>query len=818
MRQLLARLLLALSLGAAWLAPQDVLAQSQEAAEAIDYEAWDAVAVRAENATSAARASNEAFESLRAEVVVWRERLLRAQDVNSARIETLRSQIEALGPPPEEGLTEAEEIAARRSALNAQLAEALAPVTAAVEAFSRAEGLVREIDMIIRERQADALLRLGPTPLNPVLWPEAITELLTSLRGIQTEVAEAWRSDAKRDTFREDLPLTLLYLVIAAILLVRGRAVMERMTVIVLNRSKGRARWLAGFVTSLGQIVVPVVGLVLLVEAVETTGMIGLRGQAVADALPAFGICFFGARWLGLRLYPVREDAPRRLPATPEQARSMRWYATSLGLIVGLAIILGNLADYEDYAPAVDAVLFFPIVALAGLIVLRVGQILTRASWIDDTGEEPSFGARGQRLAGRAAFALGLVGPVMAAIGYLNAGVYLTFPAAISLALFGLLLILHDLIVELYAVAVRKTHDEAREALLPILFSFVMVLAALPLFALIWGARVSDLTELWAQFREGFTLGDTRISPQNFLTFAVVFAGFFVATRLIQGALKSSVLPKTGIDTGGQTAIVSGVGYIGIFLAALIAITTAGIDLSGIAIVAGALSVGIGFGLQNIVSNFVSGIILLIERPVAEGDWIEVGGQMGIVKDISVRSTRIETFDKNDVIVPNADFISGAVKNWTRGNVIGRIIVPVGVAYGTDTRKVERILKEIAMEHPLVALNPEPGVDFLEFGASSLDFQIRAVLRDINFGLSVRTEIRHRIAERFAEEGIEIPFAQQDIWLRNPETLTGAKPLTALPSGSDEPEEAPAPAEPQADQGEGVMTEDDAPPEGDLTT
>jgi len=275
----------------------------------------------------------------------------------------------------------------------------------------------------------------------------------------------------------------------------------------------------------------------------------------------------------------------------------------------------------------------------------------------------------------------------------------------------------------------------------------------------------------------GFTIGEFRIVPNKIILSVFIFALIILSTGWIKRQLDTNWLPKTSMDRGGREAMVTITGYTMFVIAALAALSVAGFNFSNIAIIAGALSVGIGFGLQNIVNNFVSGLILLFERPIRKGDWVQVGTTEGYVQDIRIRSTRILTFDRSDVIVPNSELISNQVTNFMLGDIRGRAVVRVGVAYGSDVEKVRYVLMQVAEENELVVkdgTSPQPMVLFRGFGDSSLDFELRVHLYDVDRRLSTISNINFAIDKAFREEGIEIPFPQRDVHVKAlPDNNTG---------------------------------------------
>ncbi|WP_271899471.1 mechanosensitive ion channel family protein [Candidatus Phyllobacterium onerii] len=298
---------------------------------------------------------------------------------------------------------------------------------------------------------------------------------------------------------------------------------------------------------------------------------------------------------------------------------------------------------------------------------------------------------------------------------------------------------------------------------LSIVINIFVVALGIPIILLLWGFQWSEMSAWFVAIATGFQIGSVNISLVSIAIGVLLFALFYGFTRWFQGWLDNRVMARGRLDSGVRNSIRTAVGYLGLGIAGVIGISAAGINLSSLALVAGGLSLGIGFGMQAIVSNFVSGLILLAERPFKVGDWIETGGVGGIVKKISVRATEVETFQRQSLIIPNSSFINGSVGNWTHRNKLGRVDIPIGVSHKVDPRRVHAILMEIARGHPLVLKNPEPFVAFSAISESVMQFEMRVHLADLSNSGTVQNEIRFTLIDRFAEEGIEIPYPQRDV-------------------------------------------------------
>lgn len=301
--------------------------------------------------------------------------------------------------------------------------------------------------------------------------------------------------------------------------------------------------------------------------------------------------------------------------------------------------------------------------------------------------------------------------------------------------------------------------------------NFWLSLVVDPLFVLLagylvlalWGVSTEVLNHSIIKLFTGFTIGGIKISLISIMLGILVFFISVNIVKALKRRLSNNLLSKMDIDDGIKASLESGFGSVGFVISALIAIAIMGGDLSNLALIAGALSVGIGLGLQNIVNNFVSGIILLFERPIKVGDWVIINGEEGKVKQINIRATEVETFKRSSLIIPNASLLSTTVTNLTHSNNNARLSLQVGVAYGSDTRKVASILLECAEKHKRVLKKPEPTVVFKNFGESSLDFELRCYTNDIWSGWSIPSDLRYEIDARFREEGIEIPFPQRSL-------------------------------------------------------
>lgn len=299
------------------------------------------------------------------------------------------------------------------------------------------------------------------------------------------------------------------------------------------------------------------------------------------------------------------------------------------------------------------------------------------------------------------------------------------------------------------------------------LVQVVLVIGALLTLLNVWELTASPLETWSAITRLGFTVAGVSITIGRVLLAIVLVYLTALGSRVVRTFVTSELVPRWEMDRGVGDSISSVVHYLAIAIGVLFALGALGVELQSIALVAGALSLGIGFGLQNVVNNFVSGVILLFERPVRVGDTVVVGGEWGTITKIGLRSTIIETFARSEIIVPNGDLVSEKVTNWTLTNAIARLELPVGVAHGSPVGRVLQVLREAGAAHPAVLDDPEPQPLFVAFGERALEFELRVWVRELRHRLEVQSVILEEIDRRFRQEGIAIPFPQRDLHLRS---------------------------------------------------
>jgi potassium-dependent mechanosensitive channel len=298
-----------------------------------------------------------------------------------------------------------------------------------------------------------------------------------------------------------------------------------------------------------------------------------------------------------------------------------------------------------------------------------------------------------------------------------------------------------------------------------VFFAVLCFLIALPfILESVLGIKIS--TEV-AWLNKGITIGKAKITILNVCYVIIFLLLIGYISKIIRKALQDEVLPRTRLDIGARASLVNVVVYSLWVLAIYTGINILGINLSSLAFMAGALGIGIGFGLQNIVNNFISGIILLFDPSIQVGDMVQIGEDWGTVNRINIRTTIVQTFDNAALIIPNSQMLSNRVTNWSYKDPKVRRQVDVGVAYGSDVQLVRKVLLEIIHDMPDIMDDPAPRVDFSDFADSALIFRIRFWITSPEFWLTAPTELRFRIDEEFKKHGIEIAFPQQDIHIRS---------------------------------------------------
>lgn len=744
---------------------------------------WKATLDRAETVLRSSAISDTTLSYMRdraAEVQSGARDLIAAV---TPALNTAIARASELAPNPKSAPPQSDSVLLERAKLQAEIAARQSIIQQAKLLSVRAQQTLDAISEHRRAAFADSVLRRSDSLLSPAFWG-AVAAGLPSTNGRLADLVANWARLLASQPLRAASGLLIVAIVLVAFFVSPWRRWQARWTArdAEVDPSPLRKTGAAATIVLAGT-AIPGVALLVAYQSLMALGILPRGLDLIVRAL--FLGTTFASFFVSLTNAVLAPKRPSwRLIGLPDEAVEG---LVSLATGIGLAIIVGMTLDATNravFSPPELTVASQGLIAIVIALLFMVALRTTAGAENDDEADETTAA---QRSAWRLLIPLGWVvaaGAVIAPLGgYVAFGRFASgelvmvttvlmsffllsqFADALIAATFGF----HGWAGRLLRQMTGLRNGSVRQ-IAAVLYGLVqLLLVAMAAFVILarWGINTDDIFDTLSAAFFSFSIGHFNISLSAIFGALVVLLFGVVATRTIQQWLESRFLPATNLDIGIRSSIRTGVGYLGVIIAAFIALSYVGLNLQNIAIVAGALSVGIGFGLQSIINNFVSGIILLVERPIKVGDRIEVGTRMGVVKRINVRATEIVTYDNLSVIVPNAELISGQVVNWMHGSFSARLSVTVGAGYDSDPDRVIAILLEIAAANPRALKVPEPFAILSNFGADALEFMVFFHVANIGIDAGAANEVRLEILKRFRKEGIEIPFAQRDLHLRD---------------------------------------------------
>lgn len=713
------------------------------------------------------------------------------------RLDEIRARIEKLGPAPDaaKGQSESAEIAKDRAEQQKQFQQA-------DEAFRLAQAfavrLVQIREMIAERRRqnfAREILRQNSSILSPRLWFDVIRAFPTDLRAMNFLVAHGVETIIRNLDWSK-FAILLAFAIAAGFVVLHARRWARSHEFGLRQTEEGTfeasqlTKALIGLRVFVLDGLLPAILLLVFHALISGFGLLSPRTEPIMDSLTSGLATVFAASALAQGvLSPVRHET-RLFAMSDRMAREM-WRLVRLVTIIAVG---GDAIGQVLAATSAGLPITMLVKGLAaGLAAIAMMRGARRAFRAEPEDHVQSFGVTAIRLAIWSAAVIILIA---IGLGFISLGYFLV-EQVLWLTFLGLMALLAFILIEegfggglsargVFGRRVREATGLAASSIdqVSVLGSGLARLAVFVVVGMLalapWGVDSTDYLDKMKAAFFGFQVGGVTVSIATIVTALVLFAAGFFATRTIQNWLDTRYLPQTGLDLGLRNSIRTIFGYIGVIIAAMVAMSQLGLGVEKLTLVAGALSVGIGFGLKSIVENFVSGLILLWERPIRVGDWVVIGQEQGTVTRINVRSTEIQTFDRASLIIPNAEFISGRVKNWMHADRMGRIIIPVSVEYSAEPEAVHQLLLDAALAHREVLSEPAPSVIFKNFGESGLDFELRCFV-DVDSMGSTRSELLFDIFRRLREAKVAIPYPTRRVEITGlPAGEAGVEALAAI--------------------------------------